>query len=53
MSFAIFAVLPSLSFPFRYCRNGIPSASAAPAFGVGRAVVVMEIFMPLVFSTLL
>src|SRR5947209_16417398 len=39
---------------FLYCRNGIPScfSSATPSASVF-AVVVMQMFMPLIFSTLL
>jgi len=51
-SFAIFAVVAIwLSV---YCRNGIPiwRSSAKPSASV-LAVVVMEMFIPLVFSTLL
>src|ERR1039457_4561979 len=52
-SFAILAVVAMFSLLLLYCRNGIPIclSSARPSASV-RAVVVMEIFIPLVFSTL-
>ncbi len=58
-SFAIFAVVAMrlsvfLVLSSGYCRNGIPMcfSSARPSASV-LAVVVIEIFMPLTFSTLL
>ena len=53
ISFAILAVVAILFVSFLYCRNGIPIcfSSARPSASV-RAVVVMEMFMPLVLSTL-
>jgi len=49
---AVVAIRFALSL-LRYCRNGIPMArsSATPSASV-RALVVIEMFMPLVFSTL-
>src|SRR5271157_2567111 len=53
MSFAILAVVAMFFRSLLYCRNGIPMwrSSATPSASV-RAVVVMEMFIPLVLSTL-